>query len=203
MKTTLVVVLTVLASLPVFAEDIVLDYGGRKVVLHDDGTWEYAKTSNTGAVQGLTLHKLPTQTQLLTNPTGKYKVNFDPKLWDQTKPFSESAEFGFQNKEKTGFGMAIYDGLPLPLTTMEQVLITNANNIDKNAAIVDKQPCTVNGVAGELVTYTATGSGVPFTLLTFITSGDFGSIQYTFYTTSAVFAKMKPVFIDAISGIEF
>lgn len=185
------------------AEDIVVVHKGKTLVLHDDMTWEYAPESGTTSGERITLTTKASQTATVTNPTNKYTIHFDPTVWNPTEPSSKSAEFGFANKAKTGYGMSIYDGLSIPLPTMESVLIKNANKIDPNARILKTEPCTVNGREGELVTYTATGSGIAFTLLTFIATGDPGTIQYTFYTTSSTFEQLRPQFLDMISGLEF
>lgn len=187
----------------VFGQDITLDYQGRRLVLHDDHTWQEVALP-TGTPSGtVELTKHTNQTQVLNSSNGRIQVSFDPTVWEQNKPSNASAEFGFYNKSKTGFAVLIYDGLQFTLESMEKILVTNAKNIDPNARILEKQDCRVNGTLGELVTYTATGSGITFTLITFVATGEFGSVQYTFYTTAAAFPNLRDEFLAAISGIEF
>jgi len=91
----------------------------------------------------------------------------------------------------------------MSLDTMEKLLIVNANKVDPNAKITNVEKCIVNNTEGELVTYTALISGLGATYITFITSKDSGTIQYTFYTLSSYFDKVKPQVLDAISGLIF
>ncbi len=186
-----------------FGGDLIADYQGAKIILHDDKTWEYEQIRPADLDDQMVLVKSASQSESLTSPTKKYVINYNPSLWERSKPFSEAAEFGFQNKAKNAFGMAIYDGIEVPLNSMENIVIKNANNIDPNAKIVNIRKCKINGTEGELVTYLATGSGVPFTLLTFLASGPFGTIQYTFFTSSSLFDALQEDFVEMISGLEF
>ncbi len=201
MKATIAVTMVILAQ-AAYSADITLDYGGGKVVLHDDHTWEWAPTS-TNRTDFISLSKLDTQSGRLVSARKKYTIYFDPVKWMQTKPSSSAAEFGFENAEATGYGMAVFDGLSIPLESMEKVMIQNASKIDPNARILEVQQCVVNGTAGELVTYTATGSGIDITYFYFVATGGFGTVQYTFYTTSAEFPRLKQSFLDGIAGIVF
>lgn len=185
-----------------FAEDVTVQVNGKTIILHDNKTWEVVETSANKSENLLELKKAVSQSQFLGSDTGKFSVSYDPLIWDKVKPFNESAEFSFQNKAKSGFGMVIFEGLGTSLEALKNALVSNAKNIDPNATIQDVQPCSVNGIEGELVTYVAVGQGIPFTLLAFIATGEFGSIQFTFYTSTTSFPKLKSEFIKAISGLK-
>jgi len=186
-----------------FAEEIVTDSKGRKIILHDDYTWEVQEASARKSDEALVLTKSPKSNRVLKTRTGKVTINYNANEWRQASDTNASAEFSFQNMDNNGFGMLIYDGLPIPLATMEEVVIKNANNIDPNASIQDIEKCVVNGTPGELITYQARSTGLDFTFFSFVATKDTGTIQYTFYTLTSVFEKLRPSFLEAISGVEF
>jgi len=201
-KRILAAALVLTASLS-FAEEIVTDSKGRKIILHDDFTWEVQQAEARGSGEILVLTKGPKLTRVLKTRTGKVTINYDANVWRQAADTNASAEFSFQNMDNNGFGMLIYDGLPIPLATMEEVVIKNANNIDPNASIKDIEKCMVNGTPGELITYQARSTGLDFTFFSFVATKDTGTIQYTFYTLTSVFDKLRPSFLEALSGVEF
>ncbi len=186
-----------------FADEIVTDAKGRKIILHDDFTWEVQQAEARRGGETLVLTKSPKFNRVLRTRTGKVTINFNANEWRQASDTNASAEFSFQNLDNNGFGMLIYDGLPIPLATMEEVVIKNANNIDPNASIKNIEKCTVNGTHGELITYQASSTGLDFTFFSFVATKDTGTIQYTFYTLTSVFDKLRPSFLEAISGVEF
>jgi len=196
-------VMVILFSTLSFANDVIINVNGKDVILHDNYTWEYSDITKINSSDIKTLTITSNLTTVLRSKNGKYQLNINPNIWDQTRGNNDSAEFQFVNKEQTGFSVVLYDGLPIPLENMKKILIVNANKIDPNSYILNVEKCIVNNTEGELVTYSATTSGLDFTFYAFIASKDSGTIQYTFYTLSSFFEKMKPIFIDAISGLIF
>jgi hypothetical protein len=186
-----------------FANDVTVNSGGRNIILHDNYTWEYAVEAKAGDSEIKTLTLNAKATMILKNKNGKYQLSLNPDVWEQTRGNNDSAEFQFVNNDQTGYCVVLFDGLPIPLDSMKQLVIVNAHKVDPNSSISGVEKCIVNNTEGELVTYTASASGLDFTFFTFIASKDSGTIQYTFYTLSSYFEKMKPQFLDAISGLVF
>ena len=192
-----------LSALSVFSEDRIVKLDGKQIVLHDDFTWEYL--SRTPAEQGeaLKIDLQITGTTEYTSGNGRYTLNLTDQVWSPTTGLNQEADFQFVNRDKNGFCVVLYDGFSIPLDSMKEVLIINAANVDPNARIVEVRRCLVNGVPGELVTYTAKYASLNFTFLTFITNGEDCTVQYTFYTLSNMFERLEPDFITAISGFRF
>ena len=186
-----------------FADEIVTDSKGRKIILRDDKTWDFQAAAVPEKGDVLKLEKGQGLDKVLKTRGGKVTIHYDSSKWRQTKDVNSNAEYTFQNAENTGFGMLIYDGLPIPLETMEEIVIKNANAIDPNASIQEIEKCTVNGTAGELITYLASSSGLDFVFFSFVATKEKGTIQYTFYTLKTVFDSLKPSFLEAIAGVEF
>jgi hypothetical protein len=204
MKATGIALLFITLSTICYAADVTVRVNGKSIVLRDNHTWDYLADEGQPNPGVLTLTKSNDPNDVvLKSKSGKYQLNVNMEIWHQTTANNAQAEFQFVNGEETGYGVVLFDGLSIPLASMKQILIMNANKIDPNARIADVEECSVNGTSGELVTYLATAANLEFTFFTFIASKDTGTIQYTFYTLSSVFEKMRPLFIDTISGLEF
>lgn len=203
MKATGIVLFFIAFSAFCYGEDVTVRVNGKSVVLRDNHTWDYVESEGSSSEGSLVLTKGADTDKVLKSKSGKYQLNVNMDIWHLTTANNPQAEFQFVNAEETGYGVVLFDGLSIPLDSMKQILIMNANKIDPNARIADAEACTVNGTSGELVTYLATAANLEFTFFTFIATKDTGTIQYTFYTLSSVFEKMRPLFIDAISGLEF
>lgn len=204
MKKRLVVsVLLLLAGTLAYADDQVVQVNGKTVVLHDDFTWAYVQSSDGLQASGLQLTKSPAMDKVWKDPSGKFQISYQSSRWSETKPLNDNAVFSIKNATTTGWGSLIYDGLQIPLSAMEKVVVSNAKNIDPDAKLINTQECTVNGTPGELVTYTATTSGLGFTFLSFLANNASGTVQFVFFTSTSEFDKLRASFIEAIGGLQF
>ena len=184
------------------AQDRTVTLDGRKIILHEDFTWEYAgQEKKKGTIRVLDVDN--TEKDLFQSSNGKYSVYVDTGYWMQTSGLNPQAQLQFKNHDDTAFAMIIHEGLELPLDSLKELMIINAGNLDPNARILDVEPCSINGLEGELVTYTAHTAGLDFIFFSFITSTHNGTVQFTCYTLETVFGRLKTEFIDLISGFEF
>lgn len=185
------------------AKDVTVTVDGKTVVLHDNFTWEYQnQAAAPSAGPALALAKPAKAALVLASQTGPYRLSLNGGVWRQTAQSNDSAEFQFTNKDSSGYGMMIYEGMPIELATLRSALIQNAKAVDPNVQLLSVQAATVNGLAGELVSYRVKSEDTAFVFLSFISSGDNGTFQYTFYTVDKLFDKLKPAFLEAIAGLE-
>jgi hypothetical protein len=194
--------LFVLISISVYGEDQIINFNGKKIILHDNYSWEYAPDKDVSN-NPIVLTSIDNFDQTVTGKSNKYSIKYNSSKWTVRNTPSGPGEFSFQNNDNTGFGTCIYDGLQFSLPVMEKVLIANAIKVDPNAAIINKEDCIINGNKGELVAYAFISSGVKFELYSFIVCKENGSIQFTFYTTDSTFEKLKQSFIEAMTGLVF
>lgn len=187
-------------SLTAFSQDRKVSVGGKMIILHDDFTWEFAP--NGAVEEGLIeLQTSSDQTGLLKSRSGKYTVKYDPSQWISKKSSNAAAEFEFSNAAGTGFIMVVYDGLQIPLESLKAVMIQNASNLDPNAAMIAQRPAVVNGVEGEIVTYTATANNLTFIFYSFISTSGNGTIQFTCFTLDSAFEGLVDEFHKAMAGL--
>lgn len=187
------------------AEETVKNSQGAEIILHDNFTWSFKDAEGGAATEAMVLDliKSPDQKKIFKSPSGKYSIYFDPSIWHQTKELNASAETNFINISNDGYAMALFDGLYISLEKMKNIVIVNAQNIDKNAALINSQACTVNGTPGLIVTYTAENQGLKFIFYSLIVAAEKGTLQFSFFTLDNAFEKLKPAFIKAMSGLVF
>ncbi len=185
-----------------FSADLTGEIGGRKVILHDNQTWEFAEAAPSVPAERLVLAKLASQTEVLRGKSLRYTVSYDPSVWNKIQGSNRSAEFQFQNTASSGWGMVIYEGLNYGLESLKAFVLRNAQSIDPTSGYDDVQECVVNGIPGELCSYHAVSSGLSFEFLSFLSATDGGTVQYTFWTLKSEFEKQKPEFLKMISGLE-
>ena len=196
-------ILFIVISFYLYSEDKIIKLDNKTIILHDDFTWNYIEVEKNEISTEMILKYDPNETILLRSKNNKYNIHINDENWVQTTGLNDGAQFQFVNKDDTGYGMLIYEGLSFPLKSLKEAIITNANAIDPNARIIDVKECAVNNTVGEIVTYMASYSGLDFIFYTYITTSDKGTIQFTFYTLEEKFEELKPSFINAISGFEF
>ncbi len=184
------------------AQDRTVTVDGRKIILHDDFTWEYADLEKRkGTLRILDIDN--EGKELFESSNGRYRASVDTGYWLPTSGLNPQAELQFKNHDETAYAMVIHEGLEIPLASLKELMIVNANSLDPNARILDVEPCRIGTLEGELVKYTARTAGLNFIFYTFITSHQNGTVQFTCYTLDSVFEQLKPEFIDLISGFEF
>jgi hypothetical protein len=203
LKRSIVIVLMIsLVAVISFAEDREVIIAGKTIIIHDNYTWEYKSEDASIDANILSVQKKSNQTKMYESSMGKFKIWYDGSKWDITNATNQSVEITLQNKDRSGFAAVVYEGIKIPLDNLEQIVLINAKKVDPNAMLTHEEKCTVNGIEGKLITYSASTAGLMFIFEGFITSNDAGSIQFTFYTLDSEYSKLKDDFIEAIGGLE-
>ncbi|PJZ76430.1 DUF3157 family protein [Leptospira neocaledonica] len=192
------------AASGILADEVVFTKNGKKVVLKENFTWQYApeqkvdpsKKSNTNR----SILKGTDQTSLIKSKSGVYSVFYNAAQWTSVTENHEFAEFHFVNQARTGNAMVIYEGLEIPLESFPELVLLNVIKTDPDARILNIEDCSVNGVPGKIVTYTAQIKGLRFIFYSFLASGNFGSVQFSTFTLESQFEKEKANFEKVISG---
>ncbi|TGK01921.1 hypothetical protein EHQ53_14360 [Leptospira langatensis] len=199
------VLLLILFSLSLRSEESVYTKAGKKVLLKDDYTWQYAPDPKSqiekkqGSARNLAKNK--DMSASAKSKFGKYSIFFNPNDWNLVASNPEFAEFHFVNPSKSSNAMAIYDGAEIPLENFPELLILSINQSDPEARILNIEDCSINGTLGKIVTYKAHTKGLKLIFYTFITSGSFGSIQFSTFTLENQFDKEKANFEKLLSGL--
>ncbi|TGK03914.1 DUF3157 family protein [Leptospira semungkisensis] len=196
--------LLLLFSLSLHSEETVYTKEGKKVLLKDDHTWQYTAEAKSDAKEKRApvrnLAKSKDMGAIAKSKLGKYSILYNPDQWSLVSSNSEFAEFHFVNPSKSANAMAIYDGAEIPLESFPELLILSIGKSDPEARILNIEDCSINGVIGKIVTYKAHTKGLKLIFYTFITSGTFGSIQFSTFTLENQFDREKVNFERLLSG---
>jgi len=177
-------------------------YNGKKVILHSDFTWEYLRSDSKQETSRIIEMDIENKS-LINSDNGKYGVYIDDAKWQQTSGMNVQAGIQLKNSDDTAYAMLIYDGLEIPLESMEELMILNANNLDPNSRVISSEKCNVGSLTGQLITYTAESAGLNFIFFSFVTASKKGTIQFTCFTLESAFEGLRDDFIDLISGFQF
>lgn len=201
-RVTIVMFLLAMINSSISSNDNIVTYEGRKIIINENYTWEYLNPdiSNSSIKEIYPKNK---NKVLINSSNLKYGVYIDNEKWTSTTGINDEAELQFKNFEDTAYAMLIFEGLEIPIESMKELIILNANNIDPNARILNSEKCAIGNIEGELVTYTARSAGLNFIFFTFISSNTKGTIQFICFTLDSEFDELKPEFVDLISGFKF
>jgi len=192
----------ILGTLSLFSQDNIVMYNGKKVILHSDFTWEYLRSDSKQETSRIIEMDIENKS-LINSDNGKYGVYIDDAKWQQTSGMNVQAGIQLKNSDDTAYAMLIYDGLEIPLESMEELMILNANNLDPNSRVISSEKCNVGSLTGQLITYTAESAGLNFIFFSFVTASKKGTIQFTCFTLESAFEGLRDDFIDLISGFQF
>ncbi|TGL58836.1 DUF3157 family protein [Leptospira sarikeiensis] len=201
-KFLLLILLSGISAL--FADEVVYTKNGKKVLLKDNFTWQYAPDQkpdpNKKITTGRSIVKSADQTSVIKSKSGVYSVYYNSAQWTSITENHEFAEFHFVNESRTGNALVIYEGLEVPIDAFAELVLLNVTKTDPDARILNIEDCSVNKVPGKMVTYTAQIKGLRFIFYSFVTSGSFGSLQFSTFTLESQFEKEKANFEKAIAG---
>jgi hypothetical protein len=178
---------------------------GEIVILNDDGTWEYAD-QNAGISKIITNNKVFTKSQdasfLLKSKRNNSAFWINPKKWSfekGEKPDTD-AEYQFQLKDGDLYAMAITEKIEMPLESLIDVALTNAQSVAPDAKVTTLEYRVVNNNKVIFMEIIGTLKGVKFTYRGYYYSDPSGSTQLLAYTSSNLIDTYKSEIEDFLNG---
>jgi len=179
---------------------------GEQVILNSDGTWVYTDNSKKAA------YNIGTNKKKYIKPKKSLfllkSVNNKSAFWINTNKWSfkknkigEAAEYGFELKGTDLYGMVITEGIAIPLETLANIALVNAQSEDPDAEIVKKEYRNVNGK--EVIHMVIEGiiEGIGFSYVGYYYSDDSGATQFLAFTATSVVDKYKSEINDFLNGL--
>ncbi|MDH5601352.1 MAG: hypothetical protein OEY78_08630 [Gammaproteobacteria bacterium] len=202
--------LLILFSVPCFADQNAITDTGEEVILKDDGTWGYrsGKSSNSASTTGKIktnskeFSKPGSSTFLIKSNKNDTAVWIDPKKWTFKKSDpTKATEYKLRLKEKSLYGMMITEEIELPLKTISNAALTNAQRAAPNAKIIKREYRKVNGIKVLYQEITGTIQKVSFTYISYNFSNKSGSTQLVTYTANNLVNKYRPEIFKLLNGL--
>jgi hypothetical protein len=195
----IVIVFALAMSLPALgADQRAKTEDGRDVILHDDGTWSYAKPSKTEASQ-----KDRRATEIYRGKHGTFTLSLIPGVWKKSlKPSSPAAEVEFTHKDGDAMAMVIAERIAVSPAVLKETVLKNARNADPEAKIIKEEKRTVNGSDVTFLTINAKVQGIPFTYMYDLYTGDAGTIQILTFTGQNLVNEYRADIEALLNGFE-
>lgn len=179
---------------------------GEKVILNSDGTWVYAeKTPKPAQVIQTNRKKFekPKDSSFMVKSTrNKSACWINSAAWSFKKAQDNAAaEYQFQLKGKDLYGMIITEGIEIPLETLADTALANAQGAAPDAKRIMQEYRVVNGKKVIYMQMTGTIKGINFTYHGYYYSDASGSTQLVAYTATNTAGKYKAEILDFLNGL--
>jgi hypothetical protein len=205
MKKLFIATLLLLAATS-YASQIAITDTGEKVILNSDGTWVFADSAQKPAKSIETnkkkFEKPKDSTFLLKSTKNNSAFWINTAKWSFEKTEAETArEYQFQLKGKDLYGMAITEGIEIPLESLANLALTNARGAAPDAKLIMQEYRVVNGKKVIYMEIKGTIQGIDFTYHGYYYSNSSGSTQLVTYTATNAVAKYKSEINDFLNGL--
>lgn len=177
---------------------------GKKVLLHQDGKWEFLPQQAEPATgKGKAYVKPATATAKLTGKNDSYTLWYNGAKWEILgEPLNQIAEYSMKYKEGDAYIIVIRERLEIPLQSLKNAVLTNARKVDPNATMLMSEERTVNG---NNVLYAEIDADIDQMQVRFVYclyTGKDLSVQVVGYTTKNLYAEYTQDFQDILNGLE-
>ena len=181
---------------------------GDEVILFSNGMWKYvdeAKNAND-TIQIKTnpnkFQKNASSTFLLKSKKTDIGFWINPKKWSfQKAAQGGAAEYSFTYKEGDMYGTAIIEKVEIPLESLEEIALKNAQDAAPDSHIVEKEYRNVNGLTVLMLRIEGTLQGIKFVYLGYYFSNENGTVQYVVYTSQNLLKTSRKILETFLNGI--
>jgi len=161
-------ILAFIFSISVYASQTAVTDTGDVIILNDNGTWKYKDRVDATSIS-INSHKFVTpksSTFLLKSQKNSSAFWINAKKWRFVKGPTEGAtEYNFELKSQDLYGMAITEGLDIPLESLGEIAFENASSAAPNAKLLEKEYRTVNNQKILYMKFSGTIQGIDFTYI--------------------------------------
>lgn len=206
-KRLLTLSITFLVALLAQAQIKAITEDGEEVFLYDNGTWKYKDFKELEENQSLPINSIKFEKSEESTFQIKSKKNdmsfyFNPKKWTfQKAENNEDAEFELQYKEGDLYGMIITEAIEIPIETLQEIALENAQAAAPDAKIVNAEYRIVNGKKMLYMEIDGTIKGIKFSYVGYYYSNENGTTQYVTYTTQKLKSKYQQEIEVLLNGI--
>jgi hypothetical protein len=188
-------------SCQTFAQTRARTETGKEVILYPDGTWKYITESTIRPSQKVSYIKPPSATKFIKTERGNFGVWYDESKWKKAGKPDPEGKLYFQLIGEDGYVMVIAEGIEMPITTLKEVVLENAQKAAEDARIILEEKRVVNGREILCLRINGTLKQVPFAYYGYYYGGKEGTIQVITYTSQNLLKKYEQVFTEFLNGL--
>ena len=183
-----------------YADQKAITDTGEEIFIYSDGTWKYNNNKNI-------FNKPKDSSFLLKSTKNKSSFWVNVKKWSfsKNKSHDEDKEYDFRLKGKDLYGMAITEEIEVPLETLPDIALSNAQEATgagTDIKILKREYRTVNGKKVLYMEMGGTMSGIKFTYLGYYYSDTYGSTQFIVYTATNLVDKYRSEIDRLLNGLD-
>ena len=195
--------------LTIFNEEYATTDKGKKVILHNNGTWEYyvEKKLENKEVKKEEVQKEYTKSENLKSELKgsrkAYTIWYDESKWTSSKLKSndKNIEYKFSNKNNNSEATMIYEKTSIPIDTLKELILFNAKNDGVNVQLLNSEYRNVNNNNLLLIKYSIIIQGYSHVYYGYIFSNKNGSYQFFTKIEASSFNEIKNDMEELINGI--
>jgi len=188
-------------SFTAYAQDIrATTEDGRKVILRENGTWNFLKAKSPNTAGALFYNKLPKASKLLRTKITGVELWYDPSIWFQkysADPYSTS----FDHKDGNITASLIVEEPDILEGTLKEIAIGSARQISPDIRVLFDEIRKVNGKEYLCLKMNGSIQNIPFTFYGYYYSGENGVVQFLTYSLNTVFEDYESDMIDLLNGL--
>ncbi len=187
-----------------FADQFATTDSGERVILHDNGSWEYLDDmSKDQSPIGVSGHVKPIlAVESVTGARKTYTIWFNPDIWIELQQHhNQVSEYEFQIKDGSAFAIVIYERAQIPVEQMKNIMITNAKRFATDVSLITWEKRNVNESELMFISYSATMKQMEFIYACYVYSDANGTLQFMAYTNPALYTEMKQEMADLLNGL--
>jgi len=205
----LITLLLLLSSLAVKSQTLAITGTGEQVYLYDDGTWKYVnEVKKDHSVSDFKINPTSFNKGVDADFQVKSKIInvsvwINAKKWSFSKPSDESssAEYEFKLKGEDAYAMLITERIEVPLQSLKQIALQNAQSVAPDIRITLEELRKVNNKDVLCLQMEGTIQGIKFIYFGYYYSDENGSLQLITYTSSNLFKNYKPTLQNFLNGL--
>jgi hypothetical protein len=172
---------------------------GRRVILNDNGTWQYPKAAVTS--NGNKFKRPDQATGEISLLRGKASVFYLKDKWPKLKE-PEAGRFELKHRDGDAYAVIVSERIHIPLDSLKTIALKNAKNVAPDAVIVEEQMRVVNGTEMLYLRISGTMQGIALTYMGHYFTNSDGSIQVITFTSDNLLPEYQADLQEFISGLQ-
>jgi hypothetical protein len=209
MRLFLIAILFLAIGLSAHSQTKAITTSGDTVLLNEDGTWVYQdKYSSSANIDKILLNdtkytKPAASTKFLSGGKGIYEIWYDPSIWVKANPskYNDDAELALEMNGKMAYGIMIYEKVEIPVESLLEIALENAQSSAPNFKIISREYRIVNGNKVALMHMEGNIEGINATYYSYYYSNSSGTWQFHAYTMTSLFKQLKKQMEALLNGL--
>ncbi len=200
-KLLLLLLLAIFGATAAAAEMTATTAEGKKVTLHDNGTWSFAKGAQKEPAGSGKYGRSTAATEKIDILRGKAAVFYDPLKWRNLKE-PEPGRFELTHKDGDAYALVIAERMQMSLESLRNIAINNAREAAPDIRVVAEEKRLVNGSDILLMQTAGTIQGMRIVYVGYYFTGKQGSVQVITFTGENLLDDFRTDLEEFLNGFQ-